>query len=759
MSEKKHLVIVESPAKAKTIEKFLGANYVVRSCHGHVRDLKKGEKSVDTANQFAPVYVTLEEKKHVVAALKKEIKQVGGVYLATDDDREGEAISWHLCHALSLDTQQAKRIVFREITKKRVLYAVEHPRGIDLALVNAQQARRVLDRLVGFELSPLLWRKVRSGLSAGRVQSVAVRLIVENEAAISSFVGSSHHQATFHLATTKEEHFAAKFTKKYTKEQMKGFLEACKTANFSVKGVEKKRAKRNPPAPLTTSHLQQEAHRQCGYAVGRTMRYAQGLYEAGKITYMRTDSTHLSSEALAGAGAYITETFGAEYSRPTQYKTKSKSAQEAHEAIRPTSFSVAEAGQTPQEKQLYKLIRTRTLASQMAPALLDRVVVSIKPSTREELLTATGETMVFEGFVKLYGGGSSGDNQPLPAMEVGEPLVFEKALSREQFTRPPARYNEASLVKRLEEMGIGRPSTYAPTVETIQKRNYVKKESREGKERAYVRLELREGVLVERVEKEMAGEERNKLFSTDEALIVTEFLSAHFPKILDYSFTASMEDELDEIAAGRVEWQRVIENFYTDFHPQVAAVSGDKEIRAEKSRLLGQDPASKKNVYARLGRYGPYVQLGEVGEKPQSASLRKDQLISNLTLEEALVLFQLPRALETWQGEPLVVSVGRFGPYIKHGKKFYSLGADHDPYTITQAAAIACLKEKIAEEKQRVLAHFEVDGEALEVLRGRYGPYIRHKGKNYRIPKGQRREAEHFTQALCEEIVRKAPKK
>lgn len=756
-SMKKNLVIVESPSKAKTIEKFLGRNFVVRSCNGHVRDLQKSKLSIDIANHFMPIYTMLDQKKAVIAALKKEVKKVDGVYLATDDDREGEAISWHLCHALALDTRTAQRIVFREITQKKVVGALQNPRGIDSALVDAQQARRVLDRLVGFMLSPLLWKKVKRGLSAGRVQSVAVRLIVDNENDIAAFKESSYHTAVFHFkAATGQEVFVAKLSKKHTQTAARAFLESCKNATFAVQDIKQKEVKRMPPPPLTTSFLQQEAHQRFSYAVGRTMRHAQSLYESGKITYMRTDSAHLAQEAIEDAKAYITATFGANYSRPTQYTTKTKKAQEAHEAIRPTDFSVVAAGGSREEQQLYKLIRNHTLASQMAPARLERTVVHIGLSTNEELLVAEGEVMVFDGFTKLYATSSRGGKQPLPAMTKGETFKLEQAVSREHFTRPPARYNEASLVKKLEEMGIGRPSTYAPIIDTIQKRNYVRKESRAGKERHYTLLTLAAGNLVECTEQEKYGEEKNKLFSTDEAIVVTDFLYTHFSSVMDYSFTASMEEELDNIAAGKIKWQTVIEKFYTDFHPQVERVTENKEIQAEKARLLGQDPISKKNVYARLGRYGPYVQLGEIDEeKPKSSSLKSGQFISSITLEEALLLFRLPRSLEDWKDEPLVVSTGKYGPYVRHGKKFYSLDKSHDPYTLSQQEAIAWIEEKIQAEKERIIATYVLDDLPLELLRGRYGPYVRYNGKNYKLSKAQRENAEQLTQAACIALIKK----
>ena len=756
----KNLVIVESPAKAKTIEKFLGKDYVVKSCNGHVRDLPKHNISIDIKNRFTPVYVTIDEKKAIVAALKKEIKKVEGLYLATDDDREGEAISWHLCHALGLDVHLARRIVFREVTEKSVTEAIKNPRALDLALVGAQQARRVLDRIVGFELSPLLWKKIKRGLSAGRVQSVAVRLIVENERKIASFKQSTFYQSTFLFKKEQTPHtFSAKLSAKHTEAQARDLLERCRKAHFTVATVHKKQTKRKPPVPLTTSYLVQEAHRQFGYATGRTMRYAQGLYESGKITYMRTDSIHLSQEAIAAAKRYIIAAFGAEYSQPVQYKGKGKGkTQEAHEAIRPTDFSVAEAGESHQERQLYKLIRNRTLASQMAPALLDRTVVEIKASTGPEVFVAQGELMVFEGFTKLYGKKSNAeDEQSLPPLKQGDRLLLEEGRAKQCFTRPPARYSEASLVKELEEMGIGRPSTYAPTIETIQRRNYVRKETREGKERTYTLFRLRAGSLTEHTEQERYGEEKNKLFSTSEANVVTDFLCGHFSKVLDYSFTATLEEALDAIAAGRVQWQEVVEQFYADFHPQVEAVVEQKEIES-KTRLLGKDPKTKRNVYVRLGRFGPYAQLGEPDDKQtKSSSLQDGQFIDTITLAEALRLFELPRTLEDWQGTPLIVSVSRYGPYAKHGEKFYSLDKTHDPYTISHAAVIAHIEQKIKEEKQRVMATFVLRGCPVEVLRGRFGPYIRHDGKNYKIPKAQQSEAEHLTPEACEEIIKKAP--
>ncbi len=763
----KNLVIVESPAKAGTIEGYLGKDYKVASSYGHVRDLPKGDDAIDKEHGFTPKYEISKEKKEVVKQLKKLAKEAETVYLATDDDREGEAIAWHLLQALGLDENTAKRIVFREITKNAVLKSLENPRGIDMELVHAQQARRVLDRLVGFELSPILWKKIRSGLSAGRVQSVAVRLVVEREREIENFKPESSFKVTALFKLDSGEDLQAELPHKFkNKEEAKAFLEQCKEAIFTITNLEKKPGKKSPAAPFTTSTLQQEASRKLGYSVAQTMRLAQQLYENGLITYMRTDSTNLSQEAIAGATREIRQAYGEEYVKVRQYKTKAAGAQEAHEAIRPTDFGKHSAGLDRQTTRLYELIWKRAIASQMADAKLEKTTVTIGISTSNEHLVATGEVVTFDGFLKVYVEGSDEENNNhqatgmLPPLQVGQPLTLEEMLARQVFTRHPARYTEASLVKKLEELGIGRPSTYAPTISTIIKRNYVVKESREGKPRQYELLRLDGQGLTEATETEITGTEKNKLFPTDMGMLVNDFLVEHFPDIVDYSFTAKVEEKFDKIAAGQEDWVAMIDNFYHPFHKRVEETA--EVERPSQERLLGQDPETGKNVYAKMGRFGPYVQIGENGdrengdEKPRSASMRADQLIESITLEEALELFKLPREVGQFEGEPIVAAIGRFGPYIRHKGKFVSLEKDDNPYTIDEERAIALIQAKRAADANRIIKTFDENPD-IQVLNGKYGPYIKAGKKNVRIPKGK--DPASLTLEECLELAAKAPEK
>ena len=769
-----NLVIVESPAKAKTIEKILGDKYTVRSSFGHIRDLKKKGLSIDIARGFEPEYEISPDKVKVVNELRKLSKEAQTVWLASDEDREGEAIAWHLKETLQLPDDKTRRIVFHEITKNAILHAVDHPRQVDQNLVNAQQARRVLDRLVGFELSPLLWKKVKPSLSAGRVQSVTVRLIVEREREIMGFSGSDYYRVVGEFTTPEGAGFKAELNTRFgTEAEAQAFLTAIAAADvrFSVGSVETRPGKRTPAAPFTTSTLQQEAARKLGFSVSQTMSVAQRLYEAGLITYMRTDSVHLSSLALGTAKEAVTTMFGARYHKTRQYTTKSKGAQEAHEAIRPTYIDRREAGTTAQEKRLYDLIWKRTVASQMADAELEKTTAQIVISTRGEKFVATGEVITFDGFLRLYmeshddetpasaksagSGAAGGDDTLLPALAQGAAVNRGQVVATQRFAQRPPRYSEASLVKHLEELGIGRPSTYAPTISTVINRGYVVKEDREGSRREYAILTLSKAGSLKRTEKsEMTGAEKNKLFPTDIGMLVTDYLSEHFAAILDYNFTAKVEKEFDEIAEGGLDWRRMLAAFYEPFHEHVDDAEGDTEyVRSE--RLLGVDPQTGKNVYARVGKFGPMVQLGDTPpaapkgggrtladaikpseeEKPRYASLLKGQMVATITLEEALALFELPRTLGEYEGKTVVAAVGRFGPYVRHDGKFTSLKVREgdDPYTITLERAVALIEEKREAERNRVIRVFEA--EDIQVLNGRWGPYIAHGGANYKIPK------------------------
>ncbi|MEI6764021.1 MAG: type I DNA topoisomerase [Bacteroidota bacterium] len=761
----KNLVIVESPAKAKTIEKFLGKDFVVTSCYGHIRDLSKKTLGIDIENGFNPKYEVPADKTKIITELKKMAKEAEIVWLATDEDREGEAISWHLLESLKLDEAKTKRIVFHEITKTAITEAIEHPRMLDRFLVDAQQARRVLDRLVGFELSPLLWKKVKPSLSAGRVQSVAVRLIVERENEIKEFKISYSYRvaAEFEITGSNEKHIlkAGLSQKLPTREEAEDLLKRCANAAFAVENTEVRPSKKSPAPPFTTSTLQQEASRKLGFSVAKTMLIAQQLYEEGKITYMRTDSVNLSNMALAMAKEEITKTFGDNYVKTRNYVTRSKGAQEAHEAIRPTYMNAPIIKGNSDQRRLYELIYKRTLASQMSDAQLERTLITIGTPNVPEKFVAEGEVIKFDGFLKVYMESSDDevDETPeglLPAINIGEKLGLIEMTATQRFSQHPPRYTEASLVKKLEELGIGRPSTFAPTISTIQKRNYVVNETREGTSRYYVLLSLKNGV-VEVVEKtEITGYEKSKLFPTDIGSLVNYFLVEHFGNILDFQFTATVEKEFDEIAAGRKKWNKMIDEFYWPFHKQVTETT-ETTRKVSGERLLGIDPATQKNVYVKIGRFGPVVQLGETdGElKPRFAGLLKNQSIETISLEDALSLFRLPRNLGPYNEKDVVVSVGKFGPYALYNSAFYSLRKTDNPITITLEEAIIIIEEKLLKQKNKVIREFEED-KTVKVLNGRWGPYIVADGENVKIPKGMDPQA--LTLAECLAIAKDAAK-
>lgn len=759
----KNLVIVESPAKAKTIEGYLGKDYKVASSYGHVRDLPKGEHAIDINNHFKPTYEISPDKKEVIKQLKSLVKNAETVYLASDDDREGEAISWHLREVLNLKDENTKRIVFREITKSAIAKAMENPRNIDIDLVNAQQARRILDRLVGFELSPVLWKKIKAGLSAGRVQSVAVRFIVEREREIEKFKSVSSYRITA-VFNVDGKQLHAELTKKFeTKEEAEAFLKTCLEAEFSVKSLETKPVKKSPAPPFTTSTLQQEASRKLYFSVAQTMNIAQRLYEAGKITYMRTDSVNLSEEALSGAEKAVVGAFGKEYHQVRKHTSKSEGAQEAHEAIRPTDFSIMEAGSDRNEQRLYELIWKRAIASQMSDARLERTNVSIAISNSEQTLSASGEIIKFEGFLKVYLESNEDDDDEedrgnrglLPPLREGQVLDLKEMKGRQSFSRPPARYTEASLVKKLEEMGIGRPSTYAPTISTIQKRDYVTKESREGTPRKYVEMVIQGGEYTEAEKTEITGADKNKLFPTNMAMVVNDFLVEHFPNVIDYSFTAKVEKEFDHIASGGQRWEEMIENFYSSFHTRVEETENIKRQDVNSSRELGIDPKTGKNVIARLGKFGPLVQIGDQeDEEKQFASLKKGQFIESISLEEALELFKLPRDVGYFEDKKIVAAIGRFGPYIRHDGKFVSLGKEYDPLSVTEEEAIRLIKEKREADEKRYIKTFEENPE-IEILNGRWGPYIKFGKNNFKIPKDK--EASELTYVETVEIIESQP--
>ncbi len=757
-----NLVIVESPAKAKTIEKFLGKDFQVESSYGHIRDLEKKNNGVDVNNNFEPKYIIPPDKKHVVSELKKLAKKADTVWLASDEDREGEAISWHLKEALKLSDEKTKRIVFHEITKNAIINAIENPRSIDVNLVNAQQARRILDRLVGFEISPILWRKVRPKLSAGRVQSVAVRLIVEREREIDAFVPTSKFRVVgeFVANNGSSKIVKAELNERFdTEEEALEFLEKCKSAQFTIDAIEKRPVKKSPSAPFTTSTLQQEAARKLRFSVAKTMMIAQKLYEAGKITYMRTDSVNLSDLAINTAKETITDEFGVEYSHPRQFKTKSKNAQEAHEAIRPTYINKRTVAGSSDEKALYDLIWKRTVASQMSEAKLERTTVKIKPDNDSRLFIAKGEVILFDGFLKVYMESTDDeetnedDSTLLPPLKKGENLELKRAEAIERFTRPPARYTEASLVKKLEELGIGRPSTYAPTISTIQKRGYVEKGEREGTERKFTKLSLAGNEIKKEVLTEITGADKGKLFPTDIGILVTDFLKQYFPKILDYKFTAKVEEELDDIARGAIAWDEMLKLFYKPFHETVEETL-EKSERVSGERILGKDPKTGKQVSVRMARYGAVAQLTDLKDedaKPEYAALLKGQKLESITLEEALELFKLPREVGEYEGEKVIAAIGRFGPYVRHKSKFYSLGKLYDPHTITIEEAIEVIEAKRKADREKLIKTFEEDPE-MQILNGRWGPYIKKGKTNFKIPKGT--EAKELSYEDCLEIIK-----
>lgn len=760
----KNLVIVESPAKAKTIEGFLGKDFVVKSSYGHVRDLSEKGISVDVANNFEPNYEVSSDKKKVISELKDLVKKSEMVWLASDEDREGEAIAWHLKETLGLEDNKTKRIVFNEITKTAILKAIDNPRSIDLNLVNAQQARRVLDRLVGYEVSPVLWKKVKPSLSAGRVQSVSVRLIVERERERTNFVSESSFKVSGIFLVGKSK-LKAELNKRFASEkEALAFLEACVSADFQIDSVETKPGKRTPAAPFTTSTLQQEAGRKLGYSVTRTMTLAQKLYEEGKITYMRTDSVNLSETAIDGASTQITTQFGKEYVQVRKFATKTKGAQEAHEAIRPTNFAEVKVSGDAGAQKLYDLIWKRTIASLMADAQLEKTTIDIVGSGLKEKFQAKGEIIKFDGFLKVYMESSddeeeddANEEQLLPPVKKGDALTRQEITALERYTTPPARYTEASLVKKLEELGIGRPSTYAPTITTIQKRGYVERKEIDGVERKYSVITLLNSKPEKVVKTEITGADKNKLFPTDIGTIVTDFLTENFTQIMDYNFTAKVEKEFDEIAEGLLEWQQMLHEFYKPFHENVEYTEKNS-ARAKGKRELGQDPVSGKMVYALIGRYGPMAQIGEVEdeEKPKFASLQKNQSIETISLEEALNLFALPKSIGLFEEKEVVVGVGRFGPYVRHNSKFYSLPKGEDPLEYTLGSAITLIETKRIEESNKMILDFPE--QEIAVLNGRFGPYIKSGKDNFKIPKGVTPETltlEEIKKIIAESPVKK----
>ena len=764
-----NLVIVESPAKAKTIEKFLGEDYKVMSSYGHIRDLKKKELSIDPKT-LEPDYEIPDEKKKLVSELKSNAKKAKKIWLASDEDREGEAISWHLCEVLGLDEAKTNRIVFHEITKSAILDAIKSPRHLNMDLVNAQQARRVLDRLVGFKLSPVLWRKVKPALSAGRVQSVAVRLIVEREREIQAFHSEPYYRVNALFGITnadgsQSEVKAELDTRFKTHEEAVAFLEQCKDAKFAVSNITKKPLRRTPAPPFTTSTLQQEAARKLGFTVSQTMMVAQRLYESGRITYMRTDSVNLSSLAINTSKDEIIKLWGKEYSKTRNYHTHAKGAQEAHEAIRPTFMSQAEIDGTAQEKRLYELIWKRTAASQMADALIDKTTVTIDIAGSQAKFVANGEVVTFDGFLKVYRESTDEDdnNQEeathmLPVMQVGNVLERREITSTERFSMGPIRYTEASLVHKLEELGIGRPSTYAPTISTIQQREYVQKGDKKGEERTYTVDTLKGTKVTSRERKEMVGSEKGKLLPTDIGIVVNDFLMANFPDIMDYNFTAKVEQQFDQIAEGKEEWNTMMKVFDKSFEPTVDKVMNARSEHKAGERQLGKEPETGKPVFVKIGRFGPVVQIGSADdtEKPRFSQLPSDKSIETITLEEALELFKLPRTIGEFEGSDVVIGAGRFGPYVMHNKKYVSLPKGTDPMKVTLEEAIQLIGEKREQEQKRHIKAFDEDAK-LEVLNGRYGPYISYDGKNYRMPKALHEKAAELSYAECMEIVNNAP--
>ena len=763
-----NLVIVESPAKAKKIEEFLGKDYKVMSSYGHIRDLKKKELSINEQT-MEPDYEIPDEKKKLVTELKATAKKAKKIWLASDEDREGEAISWHLCEVLGLDEEKTSRIVFHEITKPAILDAIQHPRHLDMNLVNAQQARRVLDRLVGFKLSPVLWRKVKPALSAGRVQSVAVRLIVEREREIQKFKSESYYRVSAIFALINENGNAtevkAELDKRFkTHEEVEAFLEKCKDAKFTVEAVNKKPLKRTPAPPFTTSTLQQEAARKLGFTVSQTMMIAQKLYESGRITYMRTDSVNLSTLCTNASKDEIIKVYGSEYSQPRAYHTHSKGAQEAHEAIRPTYMNETSIDGTSQEKRLYELIWKRTIASQMADAQIEKTTINIHIDNAEEKFVANGEVITFDGFIKVYRestddeDGTEDATHILPAMKEGDELQHREITATEKFSAAPLRYTEASLVKKLEDLGIGRPSTYAPTISTIQQREYVQKGDKKGVERSYTIDSLKGIKVTQKVKKEIAGNEKGKLLPTDIGIVVNDFLMENFPGIMDYNFTANVEQKFDDIAEGKTEWNKWMKTFDKDFEPEVSKVMNARSEHKAGERELGTDPKTGKPVFVKIGRFGPVAQIGsaEDKDKPLFAQLPSNLSIETITLEEALELFKLPRELGEFEGTKVSVGTGRFGPYVQHNRKYVSIPKGEDPMTITLNRAIELIQEKRETEQKRHLKSFAED-EKLELLNGKYGPYIAYDGKNYRLPKNKMENVEALTYEECMTIIKEAP--
>jgi DNA topoisomerase-1 len=765
-----NLVIVESPAKAKTIEKFLGKDFKVMSSYGHIRDLKRKELSIDE-DTLEPDYEIPEEKKKIVSELKKNAKAAGKVWLASDEDREGEAISWHLCEVLGLDEDKTSRIVFHEITKSAIQEAIKNPRHLDMNLVNAQQARRLLDRIVGFKLSPVLWRKVKPALSAGRVQSVAVRLIVEREREIQAFQSEAYYRVNGIFAVTNPDgsksEVKAELDKRFTThDEALAFLEKCKNATYTVDNVTKKPLKRTPAPPFTTSTLQQEAARKLGFTVSQTMMVAQHLYENGRITYMRTDSVNLSGLAINTSKNEIIENYGEKYSKPRNYHTKSKGAQEAHEAIRPTFISEHGHEMTNQERRLYDLIWKRTIASQMADAQIEKTTVTIDVEGVDEKFIATGEVVAFDGFLKVYRESTDDDENRqeeinlLPALNISDRLERREITSTERFSQSPFRYTEASLVRKLEELGIGRPSTYAPTISTIQNREYVQKGDKSGTERTYVIDTLQGNLIKPKKKKEMAGSEKGKLLPTDIGIVVNDFLLENFPEIMDYNFTAKVEQQFDRIAEGKEEWKAMMKKFNKDFSPVVESVMKSRSEHKVGERELGKEPGTGKPVFVKIGRYGPVVQIGSANdeEKPRFAQLPKNMSMETITLEEAMELFKLPRKVGEFEGSEVTIGSGRFGPYVYHNKKYVSLPKTEDPMSVTLETAIELIEAKRKQEKERHIKAFEQD-DKMELLKGRYGPYVAYDGKNYRIDKKlhERALAGDLDFEECMEIVKNAP--
>ncbi len=767
----KNLVIVESPAKAKTIEKFLGNDFKVMSSYGHIRDLKKKEMSIDTTT-LEPEYEIPEEKEKLVKELKSNAKKAEKIWLASDEDREGEAISWHLCEVLGLDEEKTNRIVFHEITKPAILEAIEHPRHLDMNLVNAQQARRVLDRLVGFKLSPVLWRKVKPALSAGRVQSVAVRLIVEREREIQNFKSEPFYSVNGIFAITNDDGSQTEVrallgTRFKTHEEVEQFLEKCKEATYTVESVSKKPMKRTPAPPFTTSTLQQEAARKLGFTVSQTMMVAQHLYENGRITYMRTDSVNLSGLCINASKEEIKNLYGEEYSKSRQYRTNAKGAQEAHEAIRPTYMNQTEIEGTVQEKKLYDLIWKRTIASQMADAEIEKTTVNITVSGTNEQFVAQGEVVKFDGFIKVYR--ESLDEEELqeeelshilPPLKKGQEMTRREIQATERFSQGPVRYTEASLVHKLEELGIGRPSTYAPTISTIQQREYVHKGDKKGEERTYTIDVLKGKQIKQSVRKEMAGSDKGKLLPTDIGIVVNDFLMEHFTDIMDYNFTAKVERDFDKIAEGNEKWTSMMKQFYKSFEPTVEKTINARQEHKAGERQLGIDPKSGRPVFAKIGRFGPVVQIGTAddNEKPLFAQLPSEISMETMTLEEALELFKLPRTVGDFEGHPVVIGTGRFGPYILHQKKYTSLPKGTDPMAVTLDEAVALINEKRQQEEKRHLKTFTEDSK-LEVIDGRYGPYLCYDGKNFRLPKNMHQRAAELTYDECMNIINTPAKK